>query len=53
VGTPSRLLYDVLAEVYTDLGFGVVGDDTFRDLVIARIVEPSADATTWGGAGAG
>jgi hypothetical protein len=42
VGTASRLLFDVLAEVYTALGFGVVGDDTFRDLVIARIVEPTS-----------
>jgi hypothetical protein len=42
VATPSRLLYDVLAEVYADLGFGVVGDDTFRDLVIARVVEPTS-----------
>ncbi len=42
VGTSSRLLFDVLARVYADLGFGVVGDDTFRDLVIARIVEPTS-----------
>jgi hypothetical protein len=42
VGTSSQLLFDVLAEVYTALGFAVVGDDTFRDLVIARIVEPTS-----------
>ena len=42
VGTSSRLLFDVLAAVYADLGFAVVGDDTFRDLVIARIVEPTS-----------
>lgn len=42
VGTASRLLFDVLAEVYDDLGFGVVADETFRDLVIARIVEPTS-----------
>lgn len=42
VGTASRLLFDTLAGVYDDLGFGVVGDETFRDLVIARIVEPTS-----------
>jgi len=42
VGTSSRLLFDVLAQVYDSLGFGVVGDETFLDLVIARIVEPTS-----------
>jgi hypothetical protein len=42
LGTCSRLLFDVLAEVYDGLGFAVVGDETFRDLVIARIVEPTS-----------
>jgi hypothetical protein len=42
VATSCRLLFDVLAGVYDDLGFGVVGDETFRDLVIARIVEPTS-----------
>jgi hypothetical protein len=44
VGTSSRLLYDVLASVYDRLGFNVVGDAVFRDLVIARIVEPTSKA---------
>lgn len=42
LGTNSRLLYDVLAHVYDWLGFGEVGDEVFRDLVIARIVEPTS-----------
>ncbi|WP_405055942.1 IS1634 family transposase [Kribbella sp. NBC_01505] len=42
VATSSRLLFDVLAEVYRALGFAAVGDETFRDLVIARIVEPTS-----------
>ena len=42
MGTCSRLLFDVLAEVYDGLGFAVVADETFRDLVIARIVEPTS-----------
>ena len=40
--TSSRLLYDALAGVYADLGFDVVGDEVFRDLVIARVVEPTS-----------
>jgi hypothetical protein len=38
----SGLLYDALAGVYADLGFDAVGDDVFRDLVIARVVEPTS-----------
>lgn len=41
-GTSSRLLFDVLAAVYSSLGFDAVADETFRDLVIARIVEPTS-----------
>lgn len=42
IGASSRLLYDVLGHVYDWLGFDVVGDAVFRDLVIARIVEPTS-----------
>ena len=42
IGTSSRLLFDVLEELYDTLGFGVVGDETFRDLVISRVVEPTS-----------
>ena len=44
MGTCSRLLYDVLGGVYDWLGFDVVADSVFRDLVIARIVEPTSKA---------
>jgi hypothetical protein len=40
--TSSRLLYDALAGVYSSLGFDIVDDEVFRDLVIARVVEPSS-----------
>ncbi|WP_163699755.1 IS1634 family transposase [Mycolicibacterium sarraceniae] len=40
--THSRLLYDVLGAVYDWLGFDAVADRVFRDLVIARIVEPTS-----------
>ncbi|WP_099025935.1 IS1634 family transposase [Mycolicibacterium palauense] len=42
--THSRLLYDVLGAVYEWLGFDTVEDAVFRDLVIARIVEPTSKA---------
>lgn len=40
--TSSELVYDALAEVYSSLGFDVVCDEVFRDLVIARVVEPTS-----------
>ncbi len=40
--TSSGLLYETLAQVYGVLGFDAVGDDVFRDLVIARVVEPTS-----------
>lgn len=42
LATGPRLLFDTLAEVYASLGSDTVADDTFRDLVIARIVEPTS-----------
>jgi hypothetical protein len=42
--THSRLLYDVIGAVYDWLGFNTVDDAVFRDLVIARIVEPTSKA---------
>ena len=40
--TSSGPLYDALAGVYSSLGFDVVDDEVFRDLVIARVVEPTS-----------
>lgn len=40
--TSSRTLFDALAAVFDQLGFDVVGDACFRDLVIARVVEPTS-----------
>ena len=45
-GMSSRLLWDVLAGAYERLGFDVVGDETFKNLVLARIVEPTSKADT-------
>jgi hypothetical protein len=42
VSTDSRLLFQALDGVFGDLGFGALGDDVFRDLVLARVVEPTS-----------
>jgi len=42
VSTDSRLLFEALDGVYAGLGFGALGDDVFRDLVLARVVEPTS-----------
>lgn len=43
----SRFLYDTLAGVYERIGFGEAArDGVFRDLVIARIIEPSSKLDT-------
>jgi len=42
VSTDSRLLFQALDGIYGDLGFGALGDDVFRDLVLARVVEPTS-----------
>ncbi|WP_134772099.1 IS1634 family transposase [Ornithinimicrobium flavum] len=42
VGTDSRVLFEALTAVYAQLGFDVVGDEVFADLVIARVVEPTS-----------
>jgi hypothetical protein len=42
VKTSSEVLFDVVAGVYADLGFDALDDHTFRDLVIARVVEPTS-----------
>ena len=40
--TSSRLLYDVIGAIYDWVGFDGVDDAVFRDLVIARMVEPTS-----------
>ncbi len=40
--TCCGLLYGALAQVYESLGFDVIDDEVFPDLVIARVVEPTS-----------
>ena len=42
VSTDSRLLFEALAGVFTELGFDALRDPVFTDLVIARVVEPTS-----------
>ena len=45
-GSRSRVLWEALEAAYTRVGFDTVGNDTFRKLVLARIVEPTSKADT-------
>ena len=42
IQTVSRLLYDTLHQVYEQLDFSQLQDDTFAALCIARLVEPTS-----------
>ena len=47
-GTASQVLWDVLSTAYQRLGFHTLGDEAFRALVLARIVEPTSNLTSTG-----
>jgi len=42
----SRVLWEVLKDAYTRLGLDRVGNNTFRKLVLARVMEPTSKADT-------
>ncbi len=44
----SALLWQVLTEAYTRLGFDAVDDETFAQLVLARIIGPTSKADSVG-----
>jgi len=44
--TISHLLWEQLASVYSLLGFDEIGDEVFKQLVIARIIEPASKLDT-------
>ncbi|NDL56664.1 hypothetical protein F7O44_06225 [Phytoactinopolyspora sp. XMNu-373] len=46
VGMSSRLLWRVLTDAYTYLGFDAVADEAFKAMVLARIIEPTSKADT-------
>ena len=43
-GKRSALLWQVLTDAYARLGFDVIGDDAFAQLVLARLIEPTSKA---------
>lgn len=43
-GKSSALLWHVLSSVYARLGFDALGDEAFKQLVLARVVEPVSKA---------
>lgn len=45
-GTSSLVLWDVLCSAYAHLGFERLGDDAFRAMALARIIEPASKAET-------
>jgi len=46
VATSSLVLWQVLTAAYARVGFEVLGDEAFRAMVLARIVEPTSKADT-------
>src|SRR5699024_1663513 len=44
VSARSDLLWDVLAGAYGRLGFDALGDETFKQVVLARLIEPTSKA---------
>ncbi|GAB3617138.1 IS1634-like element ISMsm6 family transposase [Okibacterium endophyticum] len=45
-GSRSRVLWEVLEDAYAALGFDAIDDETFKQLVLARVVEPTSKADT-------
>jgi Transposase DDE domain len=45
-GTSSLILWEVLNGLYDDLGLDRLGDNAFRALVLARVIEPTSKADT-------
>ena len=46
VGTAALTLWNVLGDAYARLGFDTLGDEAFRAMVLARLIEPSSKADT-------
>ncbi len=45
-GSYSRLLWDALSSQYDSLGLAVLDDEVFRQLVVARMIEPTSKSDT-------
>jgi hypothetical protein len=42
----SAVLWDALSKTYSDIGFDSLGDEVFKQLVLARIIEPTSKLDT-------
>ena len=42
----SELLWKVLVDQYNEMGFGIIDDEIFKQLVLARIIEPTSKLDT-------
>lgn len=42
----SAVLWDALSKTYSDIGFDNLGDEVFKQLVLARIIEPTSKLDT-------
>ncbi|RRC95738.1 IS1634 family transposase [Schaalia canis] len=47
-GKRSALLWSVLNKAYADVGFDVLGDEAFKQMVLARLIEPCSKEATIG-----
>jgi len=47
-GSRCEVLWAVLAEAYSRLGFDILGDEPFAAMVLARLVEPASKVATVG-----
>src|SRR5699024_10717319 len=45
-GSSARVLWQTLEDAYQLLGFEAVGDEVFKKLVLARVIEPVSKADT-------
>ncbi|WP_433874881.1 IS1634 family transposase [Sinomonas atrocyanea] len=47
-GTRCEVLWEVLSEAYSRLGFDALADEAFKAMVLARLIEPASKAATVG-----
>ncbi|MBV9922852.1 MAG: IS1634 family transposase [Pseudonocardia sp.] len=46
VGTAALMLWNVLGEAYSRLGFDTLADEAFKAMTLARVIEPTSKADT-------
>jgi len=46
IASPAKILWEVLEAAYDRLGFDVIGDEAFKTMVLARLIEPASKADT-------